>query len=278
MRSVKKKSLLYKSKVEYANFCINHVLGCAHGCTYPCYALLMAKRFGRVKDYADWIEPKLVENALEILDEEIPRYKKQIDFVHLCFTTDPFMYGHAEVQDLTLEIIRKLNDNGIKTTVLTKGVYPEVLADRLIYGYHNTYGVSLVSLSEAFRRRFEPFSAPFADRIDSLQYLHEAGLQTWVSIEPYPTPNLFEQDIFKLLDAVEFVNRIVFGRMNYNVKAYAFANASDFYEKCAISVIDFCKEHNIQYHIKNGTRLNIYGQTKKASKNAAMGTCSPLSC
>ena len=29
---VKKKALLYRSKVEYANFCINHVFGCAHGC------------------------------------------------------------------------------------------------------------------------------------------------------------------------------------------------------------------------------------------------------
>ena len=251
MKRVKKKSLLYKSKVEYANFCINHVLGCAHGCTYPCYALLMAKRFGRVKDYADWREPKLVENTLEILDEEIPRYRNQIDFVHLCFTTDPFMCGYDEVKDLTLKIIKKLNENKIKTTVLTKGVYPEILSDQLTYGYHNTYGISLVSLSDAFRRRFEPFSARFEDRISSLRYLHEAGLETWVSIEPYPTPNLFEQDIIEILNAVKFVDRIIFGKLNYNSKANSF---QDFYEKCATSVIDFCEEKGIKHHIKNGTR------------------------
>jgi DNA repair photolyase len=220
---------------------------------------MMAKRFGRVKDYADWIEPKLVENALTILDDEIPKYKKQIDFVHLCFTTDPFMYSYPEVQDLSLGIIKKLNDNEIKTTVLTKGLYPTPLADKSTYGYDNTYGISLVSLSEAFRRRFEPFSAPFEDRIRCVKYLHDSGLKTWVSIEPYPTPNLFEQDISEILNAVEFVDRIIFGKMNYNVKANHFPAASGFYEKCALNVINFCEERGIEYHIKNGT-------TKRAHK------------
>jgi len=98
MQTIKRKTLLYKSKVEYADFCLNHVLGCAHGCKYPCYAMMMAKRFGKVKDYKDWIKPKLVANTLELLDQEIPKYKDQIDFVYLCFTTDPFMYGYKEVE------------------------------------------------------------------------------------------------------------------------------------------------------------------------------------
>lgn len=265
MKSVKKKSLLYKSKVEYATFCINHVLGCAHGCKYPCYAFLMAKRFGRVKDYIDWREPKLVENTLEILDEEIPRYKNRIDFVHLCFTTDPFMFGINEVENLTLEIIKKLNENGIKTTVLTKGIYPKVLTDKETYGCNNNYGVSLVSLSEYFRKTFEPFSAPFGDRINSLKYLHDAGLKTWVSIEPYPTPNLFEQNILDILNTVSFVDEIIFGKWNYNIKTIGFDGWAKFYENCAKTVIDFCKGRNIEYHIKNGTRLN----DDKATKNTA---------
>ncbi|MGZ4864489.1 MAG: radical SAM protein [Halobacteriota archaeon] len=276
MKSVKKKSLLYKSKVEYANFCINHVLGCAHGCTYPCYALLMAKRFGKVKDYADWIEPKLVENALELLEKEIPKLRNQIDYVHLCFTTDPFMYGYREVEDLTLKIIKKLNDDGIKTTTLTKGEYPNILTDKLTYGYDNAYGISLVSLSEQFRRRFEPFSAPFEDRIQAVRHLHDSGLMTWVSIEPYPTPNLFEQDIIELLNAIEFVDRIVFGRINYNFRAKKFQDALKFYEMCAINVIDFCRGHNIEYHIKRGTVKDTYKISERVSKNEALHARSPI--
>jgi DNA repair photolyase len=252
MDKVLRKTLLYRSKVEYADFCINHVVGCSHGCTYPCYAMLMAKRFGKIKGYADWIRPKLVSNALELLDQEIPKYKDQINFVHLCFTTDPFMYGYDEVGDLTLKIIEKLNKNQIRTSVLTKGVYPKDLTDKEKYGSHNIYGITLVSLSPSFKIMFEPFSAPFSERIKSLRYLHDAGLETWVSMEPYPTPNFVEQNLLSILEKISFVDRIVFGKLNYNVRTELNDNAS-FYEECAETVTHFCEKNKINYHIKYGT-------------------------
>ena len=113
MQKTVRRSLLYKSGVEYADFCLNHVEGCAHGCKYPCYAMQMARRFGRVKNYNDWLKPKLVSNALELLDKEIPIYKDQIKFVHLCFMTDPFMYKYKEVADMSLKIIERLNKDNI---------------------------------------------------------------------------------------------------------------------------------------------------------------------
>ncbi len=76
MKTILRKSMLYKTGVEYGDYTINHVLGCSHGCKYPCYAMLMAKRFGKVKSYEEWCEPKLAINALEILRKEIPKYKK----------------------------------------------------------------------------------------------------------------------------------------------------------------------------------------------------------
>ena len=78
MKKITRKQLLYKTNVEYGDYAINHVLGCAHGCKYPCYAFMRAKRFGQVKDYEDWIKPKLVENAVDLLIKELP--KKQKDF------------------------------------------------------------------------------------------------------------------------------------------------------------------------------------------------------
>jgi len=249
-----RKSLLYKSGVEYADFCINHVVGCSHGCTFPCYAFLMAKRFGKVKSYSDWLKPKLVENALELLEQEIPKYKDQIRFVHLCFTTDPFMYKQKKIIDMSLRIIERLNKDNIKCTVLTKGVYPEALADKKKYGTVNEYGITLVSLNDDFKSSFEPFSSPYDERIASLKRLHDAGLKTWVSMEPYPTPNLVEQDLDKLLEKVSFVDKIVFGKLNYNVKTGQFKNNIEFYDECAQTVIDFCEERGIEYHIKYGTQ------------------------
>ena len=250
---MRRKSLLYRSGVEYADFCINHVEGCSHGCTFPCYAMQMARRFGRIKTYSDWLKPKIVENALELLDKEIPKYKDQIKFVHLCFMSDPFMYQHPEVRDLTLKIIEKLNKNNIKCTVLTKGIYPKDLANKDKYGLRNEYGITLVSLDNHFKSKFEPHSSPYKERIKSLRFLHDQGLKTWVSIEPYPTPNLVEQDLLEILESVSFTDRIIFGKLNYNVKSSHFKNNQAFYEECVRQLMDFCKEHNIAYYVKFGT-------------------------
>lgn len=263
LKGIRKKSLLYKSKVEYANFCINHVLGCAHGCRYPCYAMMMAKRFGKVRDYQDWIKPRIVSNALELLDQEIPKYKDQIDFVHLCFTTDPFMYKHKEVGDLSLKIIKKMNENGIKTTTLTKGVYPRELTNTKKYGENNVYGITLVSLDEDFRRRFEPFSAPFKKRIKALEHLHNAGLKTWVSLEPYPTPNLVNQNLLEILNSVSFADKIIFGKLNYNVKTSDFNDGDVFYESCSQIVSKFCSRNKIEFHIKYGTESRYNKTTER---------------
>jgi len=255
-----RKSLLYKSKVEYTDYCINHVQGCSHGCKFPCYAFLMAKRFGKTKSYEDWCKPKLVKNALELLDKEIPKFKKNIKFVHLCFSTDPFMYQYPKIIDMTLKIINKLNSNGIKCTILTKGIYPKELIDVEKYGDKNEYGITLVSLNEEFRKKFEPNSAPYIDRINALKILHDAGLKTWVSIEPYPTPNIFDQDLIKILEKVSFADKIIFGKLNYNRFVSSYPNNKQFYNEQAEIVESFCKKRGMRYHIKKGTK-EVYNKS-----------------
>ena len=251
MEYITRKSMLYKTGVEYGDYTMNHALGCSHGCKYPCYAFLQKKRFGQVKTYDDWIEPKIVANTLELLDREIPRLKDKIKSVQLCFATDPFMFGVDEIRDLSLAAICKLNDAGIKCTVLTKGILPIELAD---LSKANEYGITLVSLDEDFRNRYEPNAAPYVDRIDALKRLHECGCQTWVSMEPYPTPNLIEQNLLDVLDAVDFADKIIFGRTNYSREVSAYPNHKDFYNACAGEVVNFCSSRNIDCHIKAGTQ------------------------
>ncbi|MFH1209613.1 MAG: radical SAM protein [archaeon] len=264
---IKRSSLLYKSKVEYADFCINHVEGCAHGCRFPCYAFNMAKRFGRVKTYSEWCNPKLVKNALKLLDKEIPKYKNQINFVHLCFMTDPFMYSYPEISEMSLKIINKLNRSGIKCTVLTKGIYPKELTDTKKYSKNNEYGITLVSLDNNFKKNYEPFSASYKGRINSLRKLHDAGLKTWISMEPYPSPNLVEQNLLKILKEISFVDNIIFGKLNYNVKSSKSVEDNEgFYDNCAKIVEKFCKDRGIKYHIKYGTKKVDNHRTSKIFK------------
>lgn len=247
---IERKTMLYRTGVEYGDYTINYVQGCSHGCKYPCYAFTMKKRFGQVKTYEDWCKPYLVSNTLELLDREIPRLKPKINSVQLCFSTDPFMYGYPEIEEMSMAAIQKLNASGIRCSVLTKGILPITLTQM---ARANEYGITLVTLNETYRMQMEPGAAPLQQRLSALRALHDAGCRTWVSIEPYPTPNLIEQSLQELLEAVGFVDRIIFGRTNYSKEVSAYIEHKSFYNKMAKVVMDFCTKQRIAYHIKDGT-------------------------
>jgi len=242
--------MLYQTGVEYGDYTMNHVQGCAHGCKYPCYAFLLKRRFGQIKDYDGWIVPELVSNTLELLDKEIPKLKDKIQSVQLCFTTDPFMNGYPDVTAMSIAAIQKLNEAGIKCITLTKGLLPIELAG---LSKENEHGITLITLDETYREQMEPGSVPCVERLAALRTLHNAGCKTWVSIEPYPTPNMIDQNLRELLETVSFVDRIVFGRINYSRIANSYESHKHFYNERAAEVVTFCKEHEIDYHIKKKT-------------------------
>lgn len=248
-----RKSMLYKTGVEYGDYTLNHVQGCSHGCKFPCYAMQMARRFGKIKSYDEWLEPKLAENALELLDIELPKLKKNIKFIHMCFTTDPFMYGFSEIENMSLSIISKINSHDIPVEVLTKGILPTKLKD-ISNNKENIFGITLVSLNEEFRELYEPGASNYIDRIKSLKNCHDNGLKTWVSIEPYPTPNICKQSLVELLEEISFVDYIVFGRWNYNKLVSAYKNHKNFYNEQSIIIEGFCENRGIRLHIKEGTK------------------------
>ena len=192
--SINRKSLLYKTGVEYGDYTVNHVQGCSHGCLYPCYAMMMAKRFGTVKNYDEWIKPKIVDNAIELLEKELPKLKNKIKSVQLCFTTDPFMYQYEDIKELSISILKLINSYNIPCTALTKGVLPKELVD---LSKKNSYGITLISLNESFR--------------------------------PYPTPNFIDQNLDDILNAVAFTDKIIFGRLHYNKKVSEYKDYKKFY-------------------------------------------------
>ncbi len=252
LQTISRKTLLYKSGAVQ-DYALNHVEGCAHGCRYPCYAMMLKKRWGVIDSYEDWIRPKIVENALELLDKELARLRDKLDQVYLCFSTDPFMYQVPEVQDLTLRILRILHEEDVRAVTLSKGIYPDQLLDKEAFGRVNEYGSTVVSLSEDFRKRFEPNAAPIEERIRSLKKLHEAGFKTWVSMEPYPTPNIVKQDIREILEQISFVDRIMFGKWNYSRMTSAFPHHREYYGSMAREVIKFCRKRSIDVHLKEST-------------------------
>lgn len=59
MKTIERKTMLYKTGVEYGDYTINHVQGCAHGCKFPCYAMMMAKPCFDNDDPKDKVRNKL---------------------------------------------------------------------------------------------------------------------------------------------------------------------------------------------------------------------------
>jgi DNA repair photolyase len=166
--------------------------------------------------------------------------------------SDPFMMGFPEISKMSLKIIRKLNDHGIKMTSLTKGKYPKNILD---YGKNekNEYGISLVAADSDFVKFYEPNAQKWHLRIANLRKLHHNGVRTWVSIEPFPTPNIFNQNLTELLERVSFVDKIIFGRWNYNKNSSSYDDHRQFYNECSLLVAEYCNRYGIDYHIKEGT-------------------------
>lgn len=259
LETIERDSVLNKSKVEYGDRAINHVLGCGHQCSY-CYAKAEAICHKKVKDGIEWAKPKIVSNTLELMDKCLPRLKNKIKSVFLSFATDPFMVGFSEIIDLSLQIIEKVNSYNLISIVLTKGLLPEELGNREKYGSNNYYGITLVSTNEEFRKIFEPGSSKFADRISRLKDLHDKECKTWVSIEPYFPHATNEQDISELLEKIKFVDKIIFGRLNHDPRVTKFIKDNPaYYPELVKKVKEFCITNKIDYLIKKGT-IDKFGE------------------
>ena len=72
-------------------------------------------------------------------------------------------------------------------------------------------------------------------------------------LEPYPTPNIINQDLGEILEEISFVDKIIFGRMNYNKEVTSYKKHKYYFNDLAKQVVEYCDSHNIEYHIKDGT-------------------------
>jgi hypothetical protein len=129
--------------------------------------------------------------------------------VMLSFTTDPFHPGDTT---LTRQVLAVLQAHGLGICTLTKGGSRALRDLDLFRPKRDAFASTLTSLDDSFSLKWERAAALPADRIATLKRFHDAGIFTWVSLEP-------TLDIESSLAIVgvthEFVDLYKVGRANY---------------------------------------------------------------
>jgi hypothetical protein len=101
--------------------------------------------------------------------------------VMLSFTTDPYHPGYNE---LTREVLKVLHAYNMGFCTLTKGGSRALRDIDLFDQKRDAFACTLTSLDDAFSAKWERNAAPASDRIETLRTFHDAGIFTWVSLEP----------------------------------------------------------------------------------------------
>jgi DNA repair photolyase len=167
---------------EYAALATNPYRGCGHGCAYCYVPEKVVKDISRAEFNAG-ATPR--QDFLKRLDRDAAKlrgaYGQTPPQVLLSFTTDPYHPGDTA---LTREVLIMLHEHGFPFTTLTKGGTRALRDLDLFDSKADSFACTLTCLDEAFSRKWEPQAALPADRLKALWEFHQAGIFTWVSLEP----------------------------------------------------------------------------------------------
>jgi DNA repair photolyase len=191
---------------EYAPLATNPYRGCGHTCLY-CYVPLVTKQ---ARDEFN-AGAALRDGFLDKLGKDARKYQAAgvREQVLLSFTTDPFHPGDTAPTRRTLEILAA---HGLAFCTLTKGGTRALRDLDLFRPDRDAFASTMTSLDDRFSQKWERNAALPADRIAALKRFHEAGVFTWLSLEP----TLDVESSLAIVDATHaFVDLYKVGRANY---------------------------------------------------------------
>ncbi len=174
-KTVPARSLIAPSKLPGTDFVINPYIGCPHKCLY-CYAEFMKRFTNHTEEWGDFLDVKQAMKPLDI---------RKLAGKHIVISsvTDPYN-AFEKRYNATRQILEQLCSAHAAITIITKSDL--VLRDiDLISRLENAkVAVSLNSLDDIFRRRFEPRAPDASRRLLALRRLHEAGIRTILFMSP----------------------------------------------------------------------------------------------
>jgi len=222
---------------EYAALAANPYRGCGHACCY-CYVpgVLKTKR----EEFDAGALPR--PNYLRNLRRDARKYQAAgiQEQVMLSFTTD--VYNPFEIS-LTRPTIEILIEHGFGVCVLTKGGTRALKDLDLFRPTRDAFACTLTSLDDSFSKKWERGAALPGDRIAALRRFHDAGIFTWVSLEPTIDCDSSLQIVRETHD---FVDLYKIGRANY----LPMTRQTD-WEGYTHRMIDICQSLGAKHYINN---------------------------
>jgi DNA repair photolyase len=204
-------NLIYRPKGragEYANLACNVYRGCDHRCVY-CYAPSTTRRSS-----AEFATPTIrAGNFLAKLRREAAKYQTAgiTEQVLLSFTCDPYQHFDTH-KKITRQAIRILHQHGLAIQILTKGG-PRALRDLDLFTPADAFATTLTLLDDNQSLKWEPAAAFPGERIETIKTFHQAGISTWVSLEPVLDPAASLEIIRR---THTFVDLYKVGKLNYH--------------------------------------------------------------
>jgi len=221
---------------EYSPLAANPYRGCGHKCAY-CYVPNVL-RMDRAEFDAGAVErPKFLQH----LRKDAEKYQKAgiREQVMFSFTTD--VYSPSATL-LTRHSIEVLIQHGMGFCTLTKGGTRSLRDLDLFRSNRDAFASTLTSLDDTFSKKWERDAALPGDRIAALQKFHEAGIFTWVSLEP----TLDCESSLKIVQETHsFVDLFKIGRVNY----LPMTKTTD-WESYTHRMIELCQKLGVATYIK----------------------------
>lgn len=204
-------NLIYQPKgkaLEYAPLACNVYRGCDHACVY-CYAPLATHR-----ERVEFNVPSTRSaDFLAKLEKEATKQERanHTGQVLLSFTCDPYQTLDV-TEGVTREVITILHRHCFDVAILTKGG-ERALRDIELLTPRDAFACTLTTLDDAESLKWEPGAALPADRIATLELMHDAGIPTWVSLEPVFSP---EQVYAIIARTAHCTDLYKVGKLNYH--------------------------------------------------------------
>lgn len=194
---------------EYSELAANFYTGCSHACKY-CYCPSIMR-----KTLSEWsASPHARTNIVRQFENDCKKADPETKQKELLFSFMSDCYQSEESAFLTRHMLLLAEKYGFKNVnVLTKAGFRAV-ADFDIFK-RNTgwkFGSTIIFRNEELREEWEPGAPSIQSRYEAVKLAHNAGIYTWISIEPVVN---VEEALKVITDMYNFTDFYKVGKLNH---------------------------------------------------------------